>query len=140
MQQRLGILAIGVATLIVAACSGSGGTSPMASSVASGGHSTTIVASGSGGSVGGGGGYGMVHPLSDTYYFNPVPDTVSVGTVVTFSFMDVAHTVTFDQSAGPIADIPATANADSTRVFATAGTYTYHCSIHTYMHGTVVAQ
>ena len=31
-------------------------------------------------------------------------------------------------------------NADSTRVFSTPGTYMYHCSIHTYMMGTVVVQ
>jgi plastocyanin len=55
-------------------------------------------------------------------------------------FLDVAHTVTFDSGPVAVADIPATSMADSVRTFATAGTYTWHCSIHPYMHGTLVVQ
>jgi plastocyanin len=67
------------------------------------------------------------------------PDTVVAGSAVTFQFDDVTHTVTWDQNPGGVANIPATSNADSTRVLP-AGTYTFHCSIHTYMTGTIVAQ
>ena len=113
----------------------------MASPV-SGGHSTTIVASGSTGSMGGGGGgsgYAVIQS-TDTYYFNPVPDTVATGATVTFQYGDVEHWVSFDDDPGAVEDIPPTANADSTRLFGTAGTYTYHCKIHPYMHGTVVVR
>jgi plastocyanin len=139
MHQRFEAMALGTAFLFATACGGGStmSTSPMAGSVASGGHSSTIVASGSSGSPSGPYGGGS---SNSTYSFSPVPDTVAAGTVVTFQFEDVAHTVTFDQTPAPIANIPATANADSTRTFTTPGTYTYHCSIHTYMHGTVVAQ
>jgi plastocyanin len=133
-------MALSMTVLIATACA-MGSTGPNGAANVSGGASATIVATGSTGTGGGNtGGYGMVRPLSTTYYFDPVPDTVAVGAVVTFQFMDVTHWVTFDQVAAPIANIPPTANADSTRVFSAPGTYTYHCAIHTYMHGTVVAQ
>ena len=115
--------------LIAAACSGGGAgstdTGPAGPSGPTGGHATTIVASGS---------------TMPTYFFSPVPDTVAVGTAVTFRFLDVTHTVTFNQAIGVPADIPATSHADSTRVFLTPGSYSYSCSIHQYMQGTVVVQ
>jgi plastocyanin len=99
-----------------------------------GGASGTVEASGSAGSANG---YG--NPTPGTYFFSPNPDTVVAGSAVTFQFDDVTHTVTWDQNPGGVANIPPTSNADSTRVLP-AGTYTFHCSIHTYMTGTIVAQ
>ncbi len=106
---------------------GTGGT------MALGGASSTIEASGSQGSAA----YG--NPTPGVYFFSPNPDTVAAGSTVTFQFDDVMHTVTWVENPGGVANIPATSNADSTRVLS-AGTYTYHCSIHTYMTGTIVAQ
>lgn len=106
---------------------GTGGTTAL------GGANSVIEASGTSGSAT----YG--NPTPGTYFFSPTPDTVVAGSPVTFQFDDIAHTVTWVQNPGGVADIPATNNADSTRVL-TAGTYTYHCSIHTYMHGTIVAR
>jgi plastocyanin len=125
-MQRVKVAGLSVTLMIATACSGSS-TGPVASPVV-GGHSSTIVASGSS------------TPATGTYFFNPVPDTVTAGTAVTFEFHDVIHTVTFDQAPGVIGNIAGTANADSMRVFGVRGTYTYHCSIHPYMHGTVVVQ
>jgi len=129
-----GIAALGVA---VAGCTnvpaldiGSPGTS---GATGRGGANSVIEASGTSGSAT----YG--NPTPGTYFFSPTPDTVVAGSPVTFQFDDIAHTVTWVQNPGSVADIPATNNADSTRVL-TAGTYTYHCSIHTYMHGTIVAR
>jgi plastocyanin len=140
MRTRMEAMGLVTTVLLATACAG-GSTGVNGSNFVIGGASTTIVASGSSGGGGGGtGGYGGVTTMSDPYYFSPAPDTVAVGAVVTFAFMDVAHTVTFDQLPGEVSNIPATSNADSTRVFSTPGTYTYHCTIHTYMHGTVVAQ
>ena len=99
-----------------------------------GGASSTVEASGSTGSSNG---YG--NPTPGVYFFSPNPDTVVAGSAVTFQFDDVMHTVTWDENPGGVANIPATSNADSTRVLP-AGTYTFHCSIHTYMTGTIVAQ
>ena len=103
------------------------------SSNALGGASSTIEASGTNGSAT----YG--NPTPGVYFFSPTPDTVVAGSTVTFQFDDVMHTVTWVENPGGVANIPATSNADSTRVLP-AGTYTYHCSIHTYMTGTIVAQ
>jgi plastocyanin len=139
---RNGLALIGIAALTVAAagCSnvpaldiaapGTSGGSTI------GGASGTIVASGSTGSNNG---HSNPNPSAGMYYFSPTPDTVAAGSTVTFQFDDIMHTVTFVQNPGGVRDITATSNADSTRVL-TAGTYTYHCSIHTYMTGTIVAQ
>jgi plastocyanin len=131
-------MGVGLVFVVATACSGGMATSPNSSPVV-GGHSTTIVASGASSSGGGGGGYAVISPLA-TYSFNPTPDTVAAGAMVTFEFQNVTHWVTFDLNPGDVANIPQTSNADSTRTFVTPGTYTYHCAIHTYMHGTVVVQ
>jgi plastocyanin len=106
---------------------GTGGTTGL------GGASGVIEASGTQGSST----YG--NPTPGVYFFSPTPDTVAAGSTVSFQFDDVMHTVTWVQNPGGVANIPATSNADSTRVLP-AGTDTYHSSIYTYMHGTIVAQ
>lgn len=143
----IAVTAMGVAVALGAAACSSSMSPSNAGPV--GGHSSTIVASGTSsmGNPGGGGGYGdgMVRPFgSGEFFFSPSPDTVAAGTTVTFQFGNVAHTVTFDTDGSP-ANISSLAlggvmEGDSSRTFPTAGTYTYHCSIHTYMMGTVVVQ
>lgn len=71
------------------------------------------------------------------------PDTVAVkvGSSVTFAFGSVVHNVFFDAANGAPADIGgANANVSVGRAFTTAGTYTYTCHIHPFMHGTVIVQ
>ena len=130
-KRRL-MLGPALGALTLAACSGMGGTGP---SLPLGGRSTTIVASGSSGSNNGFG-----NSSGGQYYYSPSPDTVPAGTQVKFSFLDVVHTVIFDTGPTILANINATTGADSVRTFTQAGTYTWHCSIHPYMHGTLVAQ
>lgn len=73
------------------------------------------------------------------FAFNPSSITVSVGTTVTWTNNDsVTHTVTSDTGAFSSGNL----NPGQTfsHTFNQAGTFAYHCSIHTSMHGTVVVQ
>lgn len=73
--------------------------------------------------------------------FLPASLTVTTGDTVTFEFGGVAHDVFFDAQSGAPDDIPGSnASISIRRVFSTAGTYTYTCHIHPFMHGTVVVQ
>jgi plastocyanin len=77
--------------------------------------------------------------------FNPSSVTVTTngGTAtVTWVFQSVAHTVTWDtQPAGAtVPNIDLTSNNSVSRDFTVTGTYTYHCSVHPFMTGTVVVQ
>jgi plastocyanin len=71
------------------------------------------------------------------YMFAPATLSVPVGTTVTWTNNDtVVHTSTSDVSvwdSGPI-----TPGQSYSYTFSRAGTFTYHCMIHPYMHGTIV--
>ncbi|MEO8880857.1 MAG: Ig-like domain-containing protein [Gemmatimonadaceae bacterium] len=78
-----------------------------------------------------------------TLNFDPGTVTVSrsAGTAsVTWHFQSVAHTVTWDAQPGSVTDIGTTSSASVARDFTVAGTYHYHCSIHSGMAGVVVVQ
>ena len=112
MRSQLLLLAAGVA--FVAACKSS--TSP-----SGGGHSTTI-------SV-------------ENNFFSPTPDTVPAGQV-TFNWATPSngHNVTW-LPGGPTT--PANSQTMQSGTYQTtllAGTYTYHCTIHSGMNGTIVVQ
>lgn len=122
-QATFGMLVAGA----LVGCSSSSTTGPK------GGNSSTIVASSSttgGGAYGGGG--------SGNYFFSPNPDTVSAG-AVTFQIGSVEHNVHFDTGPMAIDSIPAATNTSVSRTFTTAGTYTFHCSIHNFS-GTLVVK
>ncbi|MDQ1428685.1 MAG: hypothetical protein QOK39_2161 [Acidimicrobiaceae bacterium] len=70
------------------------------------------------------------------FAFSPATLTIKVGTKVTWTNNDVvAHTVTFTD----VANSPVLNRGDTfSRTFTTVGTYSYICSIHPFMHGTVV--
>jgi plastocyanin len=125
--------------LAAAACSSS--TAP--ANGPKGGHSGQLEAVGTAlGCTTSGGGYGSSGNTTCTFFFNPTPDTVKVGTAVSFKFDDIGHTVTWDASGG-LANIGTAANGVSNSVVSdgtpmTPGTYTWHCAIHTYMHGSMV--
>lgn len=71
--------------------------------------------------------------------FDPETVTIDVGDTVTWTNEDdVAHTVTADDDSF---DSGALSPGNSETVtFATAGTYAYHCTIHSSMTGTVVVE
>jgi plastocyanin len=107
----------------VAAC-GSDSTSPYGggTNTSSGGHAQTIQA-------------------TPNLAFSPTPDTVAVGSTVTFQFGSVAHNVFFDRAAGAPADITgANANVSIARTVNTAGSYTFECHLHPGMSGTLVVR
>ena len=71
--------------------------------------------------------------------FIPVTLTVPVGTTVRWKNKDnVAHTVTSDTGAWDSGNIPV--NGVFNFPFTAAGTYTYHCTYHPMMTGTIIVQ
>ena len=87
-------------------------------------------------STGAGGGAGGTVAIKD-FSFDPGAAAVKVGDKVTWTNQGgVAHTVTFDE--GGIDSGSLAAGKTFEQTFATAGTFAYHCSIHSSMTGTVV--
>jgi len=74
------------------------------------------------------------------FAFSPSSITVSVGDTVTWRNDDnVGHTVTSD-SGSELASTLLGSGQTYRHVFMTAGTYPYHCTVHTSMRGTVIVQ
>jgi plastocyanin len=76
------------------------------------------------------------------FAFNPSTVTVKTGTVVTWVNQDAApHAIASDTgSLVPFSSDPLPTGASYNVTFTTPGTYTYHCSIHPSMTGTIVVQ
>jgi len=71
--------------------------------------------------------------------FHPQTITVSVGDTVRWTNDDaVEHTVTSDTGAWTEIILPGGTGAHGSFTFNTANTYPYHCSIHTFMTGSVI--
>ena len=70
------------------------------------------------------------------FAFSPASNSVPIGSKVTWTNSDTtAHTVTFDDGSADSGNLAPGSTFDQT--FATAGTFAYHCTIHSQMHGTV---
>ena len=71
--------------------------------------------------------------------FAPTTTTIKVGDTVTWTNRDAfSHTSTSDTGAWNTGVI--TAGASGSFTFTSAGTFAYHCSIHSFMKGTVIVQ
>jgi plastocyanin len=68
--------------------------------------------------------------------FNPASITVKAGSKVTWTNNDsTTHTVTLDDNSVDSGNVNVGSTFDHT--FGAAGTFAYHCKIHSSMHGTV---
>jgi plastocyanin len=105
------------------------------------------------GTTGGGGGGGGGCPAATfcmlSSSFSPTTRTVTVGTTVTWrNDALITHNVTWDAAAGRNAalagdgtgDIVDFSSGSHTRLFNTAGTYAFHCTIHAGMIGSLTVQ
>jgi plastocyanin len=123
------------ALIVAAACGGASSTSPTP------GGTTGGSSGGAGGTTGG----GNSTPVStnavtvNNDFFTPPAITVPVGTTVTWTWSQdaITHNVTF---ADGTTSGDKTANATYSRQFSSAGTFTYRCTIHAGMTGTVTVQ
>jgi len=71
--------------------------------------------------------------------FSPATLTVTAGTNVTWTNNDgMTHTVTADDDSFDSGNI--TMGSKFSKVFPTAGTFSYHCTIHPTMKGTIVVK
>ncbi|MDG6990360.1 MAG: cupredoxin domain-containing protein [Nitrososphaerota archaeon] len=81
-----------------------------------------------------------VNVVINSYSFNPASITVVIGANNTVTWTNqqtgVPHTVTSDDGTWGSATL--TTGQSFTHAFTTPGTFGYHCSIHTYMKGTVI--
>ncbi len=74
------------------------------------------------------------------FAFSPATLTIKVGDTVTWTNKDsVQHTVTSD-SGSELGSSPIPTGQSYSHTFSSAGTFAYHCSIHTTMHGTIIVQ
>lgn len=74
---------------------------------------------------------------SNSNDFTPASVAIARGGTVTWTFGSVLHNVDFQGTAGAPASIPNTANASVARTFNSAGTFSYVCSLHSGMSGSV---
>lgn len=76
------------------------------------------------------------------FAFDPSTLTVKTGTVVTWINQDATPHTIFSDTGSPAAfsSAPFSTGASYTFTFTQPGTYTYHCSIHPSMKGTIIVQ
>jgi amicyanin len=76
------------------------------------------------------------------YMFGPAVTKVKVGDTITWTNQDaVRHNIVADKSSADAPNGPLFARGETFSFkFTKAGTYTYHCDPHPYMHGTVVVE
>ena len=88
---------------------------------------------------GGGGGPAPNTVVIAGFAFSPTPLTVTHGTTVTWQNSDAAtHDVAADNAAWNLGS--QAGGTSKTMLFNTAGTFTYHCTIHPTMTGSIIVQ
>jgi plastocyanin len=98
-------------------------------------NSSPAASSGAGGPAASGGAANAVSVVD--FAFNPTSVSVKTGTTVTWTNTgSTAHTVTADDNSFDSGNV--NSGATYSQAFATAGTFAYHCKIHSQMKATVV--
>jgi plastocyanin len=124
------------ASLVLAACSSSPGSTGGATAAPAASAAPTTSSTGSAGGAGGEPGSSTQQVKIAGFAFAPLSITVKAGTTVTWVNQDtMPHTVTADDGSfdsGSLAQ-----GATFSQTFTKAGTYPYHCTFHSSMHGTV---
>ncbi len=135
-SRRSLLAAFGGSVFLLGGCSsGSGSSSSPTSGTGATGSTATATGTNSSAATG-----DMI--TIQNFAFSPATLTVAAGTTVTVTNKDsVTHTVTSSDSpkAFDTGDVP----AGSTTTFkapSKAGTYAYTCTIHPYMHGTLIVR
>jgi plastocyanin len=77
---------------------------------------------------------------TSSFTFTPKRLAIKTGGTVNFSWGAINHNVTFDATTGAPAAIASGANVAQARTFSTAGNFTYECTIHAGMTGTVLVR
>jgi len=117
------------ASLALAACGASSTPAPAATATPPASAPASAAASSAGGA-------GAPAVTIQNFAFNPAALTVKVGTEVTWTNQDsTAHTVTFNTGGATSDNLAQSATYKQT--FPTAGTFAYHCKIHSTMTATV---
>ena len=96
-----------------------------------------------GDSTGSGGNGGRSNNISvSNNVFNPTPDTAAAADTVVFTWVNASnsHNVTWLTGPGTLPTNSSTMTTGTYKAKLAAGTYTYHCTIHSGMNGTIVAQ
>lgn len=130
-MRRLALISlVVVAAFAVAACSSSSSSPAASAPAASGGGG------GGGGACAKGEGTAAVSVEIKSFKFGTDPVEAKVGDVIGWTNGDsVPHTATLDDGSCDTGNI--NQGATGLLVFNQPGTYTYHCSIHTTMKGTI---
>lgn len=132
------ILALGLGLAVIAAlaaCSGS----PAPPATQGGAASSTATAPSTPATFQTGAPVGHAIVTIKDFSFDPADLTVKVGTVVTWkNGGGTDHTVDFDD--GSISSGKIAPGISATHIFKSAGTFSYHCSIHPRMKGRVVVK
>ncbi len=131
-MRRLALLPTVAALLTLAACSGSTAATPSASAPAASAPAASTAAGGGAAACAAApaGSTATVSVTIKDFKFAPQPVEAKVGDIVAWSNQDgsTSHSATMDNGACDTKTIAGGSTA--MLVFTTAGTYTYHCSIH----------
>jgi plastocyanin len=131
-MRRFGLVPLLAALVGVSACAGSGG-STAATSTGGGAASAAASAAGGGAAVCATAPAGSTAAVTVTIKdlkFSPQPVQAKAGDVIAWTNQDgsIPHTATLDNGACDTASIAGGSTA--MLLFNTAGTYTYHCTVH----------
>ncbi len=138
----LGILLAGIllaGILLLAGCGTSTSTSTSSSSGTNASAPTSTAAPAGTTASNSGVAQVKISETDDKYGFAPAMLTVAKGTKVVWSnASDAPHTVTSDSGTTLASDMINPSGGSFNFTFTQPGTYTYHCTVHPYMKGTIV--